>query len=163
MKRFATEIRWALIYTAMTFAWTLTGKLFGFHDERIAYGALFNTLILLPSVLVYFLAIREKRKVYYQGRMSYGQGLVSGLVLTLFIALLGPLHPTFAYAISPELFRNSIRFTVGSGQMTREQAEHFFTLPSFIIQGIGAALVFGAIFSLVAAAFLQKKGSMHHA
>lgn len=157
MKNCKIEIKWAVIFTIMTFAWSVIGKLLGFHDNGIANNLLFNTLIIIPSIVIYILAIREKRTSFYQGSMTYKQGLVSGLILTLFITISGPLNPIFGNIISPDLFKNSIQFVVSNNIMTEAEAIKQFNLPAFIIQGIIGALLFGAVYSLVLAAFIQKK------
>ncbi len=159
MKNLTIEIKWALIYTLMSITWALLGKLFGFYTEHIAYNPLFNTLIILPSVIVYTLAIREKKLRFYNGQMTYRQGMISGLFLTLFVTILGPVYPWFTQLISPDLFERSIAFAVSSGAMTADEASRQLNLKTFIVQGFLAGPVFGTIYTAIIAAFLR---SRHH-
>jgi len=161
MKSIKIELTWALIYTGMTMVWSLIGKLSGFHDKGIANGLLFNTLIVIPSVVIYVLAIREKKRKFYHGVMTYKQGFVCGMMLTLFVTLLGPVYPLFTNMISPGLFANSIEYAVASGMMNEAEAAEQFNLTNFIRQGLWGAIAFGAVYSAVAAIFLKSKNSVH--
>jgi hypothetical protein len=154
-----TELKWAIVYVVMTMAWSLLGKSLGFHDSRIATGVIFNTLIIIPSVIIYVLSMREKKLNYFGGQVSYKQTFMSGLILTLFVTILGPIYPIFTNMISPDLFDKSIRFMVTSNQMSEADAVKQFTLLSFIIQGIFGSIIFGLIYSAVIAIFLKSKKS----
>jgi hypothetical protein len=157
MKRMKTELKWAIFYAIMTMAWSLTGKFLGFHDSKIAAGAIFNILIIVPSVIIYVLSMREKQLRYFSGHASYIQIFKSGVILTLFVTILGPIDPVFTNMISPDLFHNSIQFMVTSNQMTEADAVKQFTLPSFIVQGIFGSVTFGLIYAAIISIFLNSK------
>ncbi len=160
MKTWQTEMKWGLVHCGMTIAWALLGKMMGFHAEKIAYNLVFNTLSIVPSFIIYLLALREKRKKAFQGLMSYRQGLASGMLLTVFITALGPLTPLITIGlISPDLFINLTRFTVQSGMMSEAEAAKQFNMGAFALQGLLAAPVFGLLFSLIAAAIGHKKAN----
>ncbi|SIO01721.1 DUF4199 domain-containing protein [Chitinophaga niabensis] len=155
MNKYKTEVKWALIFSAMAIAWAFIGKLSGMTDSRIDKLQLFNSLVLIPGFIIYLLALLDKKK---QGPQTYKQGLISGLVLTLFVTILGTLTTFISTRlISPELFPNIIRYMVNTGQMSPEQAAQQFNLSTFIITGLIAGPVTGLIFSLVAAAFTRRK------
>jgi hypothetical protein len=157
MKNYRVELKWSFIYIFMTLIWALIGKLLGFHAGRIANNLIFNILIIIPSFITYLLATLEKRNLYYQGTMTYRQGLISGLILTVLVTILGPLTPLISIGlISPELFENLIQFAVSSKLMSKTEAVKQFNTPTFIIQGLIAAPIFGLIFSLITAAFVYK-------
>lgn len=150
-----TELKWAIFHVILTMAWSLLGKGLGFHDANLAGGVIFNTLIIIPSVTLYALSIREKKMKYYKGQISYKQAFMSGLVLTLFVTIGGPAYPVFTNMISPDFFDNSIRFVVTSHQMSEADAVKQFTLSSFIIQGIFGSILFGLVYSAVISLFLK--------
>lgn len=157
MKIMKTELKWAVIYVAMTMVWSLIGKSLGFHDSRIAAGAIFNTLIIIPSVIIYVLSMREKKVKHYGEHASYIQIFKSGLMLTLFVTILGPVYPIFTNVISPDFLDNSIRFMVTSNQMNEADAAKQFTLANFIVQGLIASIIFGLIYSAIISIFLKSK------
>lgn len=155
MNKYKIELKWAVIFALMTIAWAVTGKLLGMNDSRIARLQLFNTLIMVPAFIIYLLALLEKRPG------TYKQGLISGLVLTLFVTILGPLTTFISTTlISPELFPNAIRYVVSTHQMSPQQAAQQFNLGTFIITGLIAAPVSGLVLSLIAAAIARRKNKI---
>jgi hypothetical protein len=158
MKKIAIEIKWAVIFMFMTLVWMFMEKIAGLHAENIAKHALYTNFIAIPAIMLYVFALLEKRNRFYGGVMTWKQGFISGLLLSLFVALLSPITQTItSLLISPEYFPNAIAFTVASGYMTQEAAEQYFTLTNYIIQGFIGALVMGLITSAVVALFVKKK------
>jgi uncharacterized membrane protein YjgN (DUF898 family) len=156
--KFKIEIKWAIIYFVMTIAWSALGKLLGFHSNRIEHNVLFNGLVIFPSFAVYLFALLDKRKNYFDGTMTFRQGFVSGMILTVFVTILGPLTPLISIGlISPDLFQNAIEFVVSNNIMTQEEANNQFNMPAFIIQGVIAAPIFGLPLSLICAFFTRKQ------
>jgi Protein of unknown function (DUF4199) len=144
-------LKWSVIYTGMTIAWAVLGKALGLHDTRIQYNLFFNSAVLIPSLPVYVLAIREMSA---SSSMKYGERLLCGLLLTAFVTVLGPLNPVISVVfISPHFFENAIRYSVESGMMTDAEAQQQFNLTTFIVQGFIGAPIFGLVLSLVAALF----------
>jgi hypothetical protein len=141
---------WAGVYTGMTIGWALLGQLFGMYNEHIAHSLAFNTAILVPSLAVYTLAIRNLAR----GRATtYGQRLLLGLLLTVFVTVLGPLYPLASTVISPQYFENAIRYTTDSGMMSEADARQQLNLTTFVIQGLIAAPIFGLLLSAIGAIF----------
>jgi hypothetical protein len=159
MKKIKIEIKWAIIYTLMTLLWALIGKLLGFHNAGIVNNLLFNILIIIPSVIIYIFALKEKKNTFYARDISYRECFISGLFLTLFITLLGPLYPVFANIISPDLYSNSIQFFTANKTMTEAEAIKQFNLGNFIFQGLWAALLFGLVYTAIISLFLKSKKS----
>ncbi len=89
--RFALELKWALLFSLMYLVWMLAERVAGFHDTRLHQQPMVGPLILIPSILIYWLTLRD-RKRSLQGGMTYRQGFISGCVLTVFVVLLGPLN-----------------------------------------------------------------------
>ncbi len=161
MKTRNIEIKWALISAAMFLLWMTMEKLAGLHDKYLQSQPMVTTLILVPSIIIYVLALRDKKKNFYAGHMTYKQGLVSGLVLTLLIVVLSPVNALIAYyVISPDYFANAIGHTVKAGMFTQEQAVQQFNIASYIVSGVAGGLVTGAVFSAVVAVFVRSKGGV---
>ena len=158
MKKYSIEIKWAVIYSIMTIAWALIGKAMGFQDEKIEWVFLFNTLILIPSLIIYFLVAIDKRKNFYAGGMTFGQGFTSGMIMTILIAVLS-LFTTWVslQLISPDFFKHAIAYFTANKTMSEEKALQQFSLGSFIVQGLMGAVVTGLIFSLITSAIVRKR------
>src|SRR5690606_9136177 len=78
-------------------------------QEKLAFAC-------LPAIIVMVMALQDKKKHDYGGQMSYMQGLVSGIILSAFIALISPLTQWItSFVISPEYFPNVIKRSVELG------------------------------------------------
>lgn len=155
MKTRMLEIRWGVYFILMQLCWMLVEKALGYHDERIAEHASFSILVMIPSILMYFFALHFKRVKAYGGRMSFKQGLKSGLFITAIVTLLTPFSQLLtSLVITPEYFQNAIAYAVESGAATREAAEANFNLKSYVIQSVAFAPIAGVITSVLIAAVM---------
>jgi len=133
-------------------------KLMGWHDVLIAKHPIFSNFFGLIAIGVYLFAIHDKRKNFFRGKMSWRQGFISGVILSIVIALLSPIGQLIThYLISPEFFKNAIESSVERNAMQQEDAEAYFNLSSYIVQSIAGALMFGVITAAIAALILKKK------
>lgn len=157
MKKFSIEIKWALIFVAVALMWMFLERLTGLHSTHIDKHATYTNLFAIPAILVYLLALREKRENAYSGSMTWKQGFVSGLIITAVTTVLSPLSVVItAEIISPEYFPNVIEYVVSTGKMSREAAEGYFNLKSYILQGLFATPMTGVITSAIVAIFTRK-------
>jgi len=158
MKKITTEIKWALIFVAMTLSWMLFEKLAGFHDANIDKHQIVTNFIAIPAIAVYVLALLDKRKRDYNGVMTYKQGFISGLIITAIVTILSPLTQVItSLLITPDYFKNVIEYSVSHGLKSREEAEKYFSLGSYIIQGLIGAPIMGIITTAIVAVFTMKK------
>lgn len=158
MKKISIEIKWAVIFVAMTLAWLVLEKLAGFHSAHIDKHHIVTNFIAIPAIAVYVFALLDKRKKYYGGAMTYLQGFTCGVIITLFVTILSPLTQSIvSYVITPEFFPNAIKYAVSSGAMNQLDAENYFNNSNYIMQGLVGAPVMGLITSAIVAIFTRKK------
>lgn len=158
MKTIRIEIKWAIIFVLMQLAWMFLEKLMGLHGEFIDKHPVYTNFIAIPAIIIYVLALLDKRKSAFMGKMTYIQGLLSGLVITLIVTILSPLTQYITSTIiTPEYFPNVINYSVESGKMTKEAAEEYFNLRSYIVQGLIGTPVMGIITTAIVALFTRKK------
>ncbi len=158
MKNLKFEIKWAIIFILSTLGWMVVEKSLGWHDEKIADHGTLTNIFAVVAITVYVLAFRDKKASFFHGQMSYMQGFIFGLIMTLFIALISPFSQYFiSEVITPEYFPNVIRYAVESGKMTQEAAEAYFNLKSYMIQAAIGAAMMGAVTSAVVAFFFKSK------
>lgn len=158
MKSIKIEIKWALIFCVSMLAWMYFEKTMGWHDEKIADHATYTNFFAIPAILIYVLALLDKKKNFYSGAMTYKQAFLSGLILTVIVTVLSPLAQYITTTmITPEYFPNVINYAVSSGQMTQEDAEAYFNLKSYLVQSVIGALVMGIVTSLIVAVFVKSK------
>ena len=152
-----TELKWALIFAGMGLVWMFLEKLAGLHSTHIDKHPIYTNLIAIPAVLVYVLALRDKRRSYPDGRMTYGQAWVSGLIMTAIVTVLSPLTQYItSTVITPGYFQAAIAYSVESGQATQEAAEAFFNLKGYILMGLVFTPVMGLVTTTIVAFFAKR-------
>lgn len=159
MKKLATELKWAIIFTIVGLLWMVLEKVTGLHGKYIDYHMYLTNLFAIPAIWMMVLALKEKKARYYTGNMSYSQGFISGVILSVFIAILSPLSQwVTSYVITPEYFPNVIQRSVELGYFaTTEEAAANFNYKNYAIQGAIGALVMGIITTSIAMIFIRTK------
>lgn len=148
MKKYRIEIKWAIIHAVIVLLWTAVERLSGLHDQYLEVQQNIAILLLIPTILVYVLAMLDKRKNVYEGSMSYVQGFLCGLGLTVGILALTPFVQFIAsYIISPYYFDNLIAYSVSTGNASQEQAASRFTYPSFVFTNLVFQMITGVVFA----------------
>ncbi len=159
MKNIKLEIKWAVIFTVMALLWMVLEKLSGLHGKYIDYHLYLTNLFAIPAIWVMVLALKDKKKNFYNGNMNYKQGLISGIIISVFIALISPLSQWIvSYVITPEYFPNVIKRSVELGYYkTAAEAEANFNYPNYVRQGAIGALVMGIVTTAIAMIFIRTK------
>ncbi len=158
MGKFRIEIKWAIIFVLATLLWMVFEKSMGWHDVLIEKHAIYTNFFAIIAIAVYILALLDKRKVDYHGKMDWKQGFISGIILSVIIAVISPITQYITSTfITPEYFTNVINFVVDSGKMDREAAESYFNLKSYILQSLFGALTMGIVTSAIVAFFVKKQ------
>lgn len=158
MKDLRIEFKWAIIFTITMLTWMFLEKTMGWHDENIA-NHYWLTLLLLPiAVFMYILALREKRRRYYNKKMTWLQGFRCGFIVSVFAAALSPgvQYLTHHY-ITPDYFPNIIDNSVTHDLMMHESINAYFSIKNYLLQSVFGVLIGGAIFSAIAAIFIRRK------
>ena len=156
MKKYKIEIKWAFAFVGMSLAWMALERMVGLHDTHIGKHPIYTNLVAIPAIAIYVLALLDKRKNYYGGKMTYMEGFVSGMILTLIVTVLSPLTQLItSLVITPFYFDNAIQYAVSNGKSTPAAAQDYFNLKSYIIQGLIGAPVMGLITTAVVAFFTK--------
>lgn len=159
MKNVRIELKWAILFSIMGLVWMLLEKLVGLHDRYIDYHLYLTNLFAIPAIWFMVMALKDKKKNIYNNHMSYTQGLVSGIVLSIFIALVSPLTQwVTSYVITPEYFPNVIERSVELGYFeTTADAEANFNYANYAKQGAIGAFVMGVLTTAIAMIFIRTK------
>lgn len=157
MKKIRIELKWAVIFLITMLCWMLFEKTLGWHDEKIADHN-WLTLFFAPfAILIYVLAIREKRRRVYGGKITWLQGFTSGVILSVFVAILSPLSQYITHNyITPEYFNNVIEYSVTNDLMTHAKANEYFNINNYIWQSAIGALAMGIGTSALVALIVRK-------
>ena len=159
MAHLRIEIKWAIYFSLMTLAWMVLEKLTGLHGKYIDYHLYLTNLFAIPAIWFMVLALQDKKTSHFKGNMSYKLGLLSGIILSAFIALFSPLTQwIITYVITPEYFPNVIRRSVEIGYyQTTEEAEAQFNFRNYAINSTLFAFIFGVITTAIVMIFVQTK------
>lgn len=163
MKKIKIELKWAIIFTLTTLLWMLFEKSMGWHDEHIDKHATYTNFWGIIAILLYVFALLDKRKNYYDGTMTWKKGFISGVILSIFIAVLAPLGLYITHRfITPDYFDNAVAFAVQSGNSTIEEAESYFNFTSYLIQSVLFSAIIGIITGAIVAFFVKKRGPVNY-
>lgn len=160
MKKFAVEIRWGIRYIFAYIAWAFLEKAMGVYDENLSQLAFYSLGFYAFGLIIYILALTDKKNHVFNGSMDWKQGCVSGVYMSIVIGLLMPVVQLLIHqVIAPELLPNMIKNVVDKGHMTAELAAENYNLTSYMMQGIFFALSIGVLFSALAALIVRNKKS----
>ena len=156
--KYTTEIKWAIIFAIVMLMWMTLETLIGLHSKHIDKHPMYTNFFSIPAIGVYIFALLNKRKTDYNGIMSYKQGVMAGIIITIIVTILSPLTQLIiSTIITPEYFPNVIEYSVNQGLMTEEDAKNAFNLKSYTIQATIGVFVMGAITTVIVAFFTKRK------
>lgn len=158
MTKIKIEIKWALIFTAMMLLWMVLERIAGLHDDNIEYHYIVTNFVAIPAILVYVFALRDKMKNFYNGRMTYMQGFMSGIMVTIIVTALTPFTQYVTLkVITPDYFTNMIDYSVKNGMSTLQQAQTYFNMKSYMVQSVIFAPIMGIFTTAIVAIFTRGK------
>ena len=157
MDKYKVEIKWAFIFIGMMLTWMVLERLSGLHSTHIDKHAIFTNFIAIPAIAIYVLALLDKRKTDYDGFMTYKQGFMAGLIITVIVTIFSPLiQILISTVISPDYFANVIEYVVQEEKMTQQEAEAYFNLQSYLVQALIGTPFMGLITTAIVAIFTKK-------
>ncbi len=132
-------------------------RIVGLHDVHIDKHAIYTNFVAIPAIIVYVLALLDKRKNFYEGKMTYMQGFISGIIISIIVTIFSPLTQYITSTIiTPEYFTNVINYSVSQGMMTQTEAEEYFNLKSYMIQVLIGTPIMGIVTAAIVAIFTRK-------
>jgi hypothetical protein len=160
MNRFKTELKWSIIFVAVMLLWMVFERLMGWHSEHIADHAVYTNIFAVFAIGIYVFALLDKKKTDYSGVMSWKQGFMTGMIITVIVTLLSPLTQWVTHTIiTPEFFENIRAYSVQEGMMSEDEAAGYFSLSGYIVQSMIGALVMGVVTSAIVALFTRSRGA----
>ncbi len=159
MKKISIEIKWGIIFSLVGLLWMLVERIAGLHSTYIDHHMYLTNLFAIPAIIVMVLALRDKKKNFYGGDMTYSEGMLSGFVISLVIALLSPLTQwVTSFVITPEFFPNVIKRSVELGYYASEaDAASYFNYANYAKQGFLMSLMMGVATTAICMIFIKSK------
>lgn len=157
MSKIRIELKWALIFTAVALLWMVFEKAMGWHGPKIDQHAILTNLFAIPSILIFVLALLDKKKSL-GGQMTWKQGFIAGLIISLIIMVLTPLSQYITHAvITPDYFENAINYAVENDLRSEGEARKFFSLTNYMLISTISAPIFGIITGAIVSIFVRSK------
>jgi hypothetical protein len=157
MKKYQIELKWAIIFMISALLWMIFEKSMGWHDVLIEKHMSYTNFFAIIATAVYAFALVDKRKNYYHGKITWKQAFITGVIVTLFIIPLNPIAQYLTYFfITPEYFTNIISHSVSTNKMTLTDAENYFSLQNYMLQGLIGGTLMGFATSAIVAFFVKK-------
>lgn len=157
MSKFKIEFKWAIYYTFLGIMWFQLEKFLGYHDKNIADHPFFTNFIYIFIFILYVLFLIDKKKNFFNGIMSWQQGLLSGVILALFGMILTPFAIYFSLKyVNSSYLENMISYSVSQG-MKLENAQALFNKTTYMLFASFGTFSFGILFAAGAAALLKTK------
>lgn len=158
MKKYQIEIKWAIIFAIISLLWMWLEESAGLHGKYIDKHALYTNFYAIPVIAVYVLALLDKRKNRFQGKMNFKQGFGTGVFITLLVTALTPLIQYITHEfITPQYFKNIISYSIENNTMATDKAHSYFSLENYIKISAASALLLGIATSAVVALVVKKK------
>ncbi|WP_413512920.1 DUF4199 domain-containing protein [Myroides odoratus] len=164
MKNSSIELKWGIIFSLVGLLWMVLEKVTGLHGKYIDYHMYLTNLFAIPAVIVMVLALKDKKKNFYEGDMTYSEGMLTGVVLSLIIALLSPLTQWItSYVITPDFFPKVIQRSVELGYYANTQdAASYFNYANYARQGFLMNLMMGVGTTAIIMIFLRSKSGSNY-
>lgn len=157
MTTYKTEIKWGVIFTLVMLAWMVFERLMGWHGSNIEQHASMTNLFAVPAVAVYLVALMDKRNNDLNGSISWKEGFICGVIITLVATVLSPIAQVLIHTvISPEYFDNMIAYAVSEDLLSQQDAEATFNLGSYITISLLGTPIMGILTSAVVALVTKK-------
>ncbi|AWA30819.1 hypothetical protein HYN48_12425 [Flavobacterium magnum] len=158
MKKFAIEIKWAIRYIFVYIAWVFLEKYTGAYDTHIENYIWYSFGFYILAFLIYLMAVKEKKTAYFGNSMDWKQGSISGIYMTLFIAILMPFAQiVIQKSIAPEFFPNMIRRAMASKNANPQAIRDYFSFPDYITQTVFMTLSIGMLYATAASRVVRNK------
>ncbi|MEQ3690787.1 MAG: DUF4199 domain-containing protein [Flavobacterium sp.] len=158
MNKIAIEIKWGIIFTISGLLWMFLEKSLGWHDELIGKHPIYTMLFAVVAIVIFVFALHDKKINFFENKMDWKQGFLSGCIVSLVVTLLSPISQYITNEIiSPNYFQNAIDFAVKNNKMKLEDAQAFFNLKSYMFQAAFGGLSMGIVTSAIVAFFMKSK------
>jgi hypothetical protein len=158
MKKFEIELKWAVFFSLALLIWMYFEKAMDWHGEKIKFQPIYSMLFGVIAIIIYILALLDKKKEYYDTKIDWKQSFLSGAILSLFIAFFTPLVIYITYEIiSPEFFSTFITYKTENTKMSLADAKKYFSMSNYLYTNTFSTLSNGIVISAIISFFIKSK------
>jgi len=158
MNKYKTEIKWGVIFIVVSLIWMILERMVGLHSTHIDKHATYTNFFAVVAIAVFVFALKDKRDGDLGGKMTWKEGFISGVIISIMVGVLTPLGQVITlYVITPDYFTNAITYGVANDLTTQAEAEAYFNLKNYIFISTVSAPIMGVVTSAVVAFLLKSK------
>ena len=165
MNSLSIELRWGAIIGIAGFIWLYIEFALGFHGERIMYHPIFTNAFYPFAFVMYFIAIRQKRESIFKGSLNFWDGIKTGTIIALIVAVIAPVGQYFFHVfLGSDFFINAREYSkqiyIENGSTEEEAIEAakiYFNLRNYMWGSSFDAVFAGGLSSLICSAILSRK------
>ncbi len=162
-----TALFYGIVLALANIVLSLAAFFLGFQTDRIAEAYWFNILGLVVFVAVLWFGIRAAREEAQDGSLSYGRGVMTGFLISLYSSLIGAVYTFIHFTfINPNFVEYQLDATrqkwiaagLGDAQIAAaEKFARFFLSPVMMsVVALVLPVLFGVILALILSAFLKR-------
>lgn len=162
-----TPLFYGVVLAVTNIVLTLAAFFLGFQTDKLAQGQWFGLLSIAAGIIVLWVGIRAVREEAADKSLSYGKGVLTGFLISLYSGLIGMVYTFIHFQfINPSFIDYQIDLArqkwsqIGLDEAKMAAAEKVvrFVFSPPVLAGVTLiwALVFGAIIALILAAILKR-------
>ena len=163
-----TALFYGIVLALANIVLSLVGYFLGFQTERIAMEPWFNLIGLVAFIVILWLGIRAAREDSKDKSLSYGRGVLTGFLISLYSTLISIvytiIHMTYINPAYVDYKVDALRqkwMQAGLSDARMAAAEKYvrfmFTPVPLAIYLLIVLVFIGVVISLILAAFLKRK------
>lgn len=164
---FKTEIKYGIITGLFICGWQLIEYSLGFHTDKMHIGEYTTYFVIIIPFFTLYMGIKEKRDRINGGHISIGQGIRTGLMISLIATVIVAAYLLIYFnTINPNFFEISIAYHKGKmisrGKTSEDIAaemgrlKYMFSLVNQFLFGTLGLVTSGFIISLAFSMLLKK-------
>lgn len=164
-QNYKTELQFGLLTGLFSFLWLLGEYFLGLHSKYIDYQPVITNFALIIPIIIFPLGIKAKRKLDYNGHITFWQALQAGMVMSVIWGALSVMGVFIYYkTINPGWYDFVIAHYKAVGpsrgmnaKEAEEYAKMYFSMKSYMSQALFGSIAAGGFISLIAARLLRTK------
>ncbi len=155
--KFKTEVKFGLVIGLLTIIWLLGEYSTGLHHKHHDLFLIVTNFVYIIPLTGIYMGISDKRKNYYNHSLTFGQGVLTGLIISVIYSLIAGIGQyCYHVIINPGYFDLMIAKSQEHG-VSKEEAAKYFNTYNYTMSVVVADFVVGLFASLLHSAILKRK------
>ena len=159
-----TALKWGFLTAFFSFLWITLEFAVGIQSDYITFHPVITLLALIIPLLCLYYGLREE-KLKDPVSFNFSRGLLTGLFISALAAVFSILGQWLFHTwVNPAYFPSMIAYEESKAlaqgldlEVTRRQAEAYYSLESYLLQAVGGALLGGAVASAILSFFMRNR------